>query len=505
MNGWLGDFLRTYSAWWYWNTRKSLYVLRGRKGRCPCHNNSDFGAYGDVGYTRCDAVLFWKKPERFSRRVCPLLVKNEKGDWVCGVPAAKVKPFWGRVVKAHVAVVAGSVLIAGFGMWGTMRLSGFHVSLRQVFWPPAWSELRQVRGDYFREQARGAFANAEVAKAVSALLVAREMNPTDYETAMLLAQLYQVVRPELVDGLYLQVQQQHPERAAEVSRVWCRSLLSRAQMQGVAALALTRLEKEPASAAVWTHALVTAARWSRNWSMLKAAAENPKIPAEAREVCALEWQLRTSDPAKAKALLEMQPAPKTPYAALHRVERLIEFNDTVEALEMLRVVRGMLGGRDFARLTLAANASSRPQAWLERENAALLSAHGADAAAAVAIVAQNLIRYPNAGLLTQCHEAFSRLPVGAVRDEAAAALYCAAALAGRHEWLPEIRKQFTGHDAASLVAQQRIEERLRGKDWSPLFLLTVVRPVSVELNYAILERIISTGANVPKPVSSKGK
>jgi len=503
MNGWLGDFLRTYSAWWYWNTRKSLFVLRGRKGRCPCHNNSDFGAYGDVGYTRCDAVLFWKKPERFSRRVCPLLVKNEKGDWVCGVPAEKVKPFWGRVVKAHVVVAVGVVSLAGFGVWGTMRLSGFKVSPRQVFWPPAWRELHQVRGDYFREQARGAFANGEIAKAVSALLVAREMNPTDYETSMMLAQLYQVVRPELVDGLYLQVQQQHPERAVEVSRVWCRGMLSRAQMQGVAALALARLEAEPESSSVWTHALIAAARWTRNWTMLKAVADNPKLPAEAREVCRLELQLRSVEAAQARAVLEAQPAPKTPYAALHRVERLIEFGDTVEAQEMLRVVRTQLGGRDVARLTLAANAATRSRVRLEREVAVLLGAKGADAAAAVAIVAQHLIRYPDPELLQQCREAFLRLPAGAVRDEAAAALYCAAALAGRIEWLPEIRQQFAGHDAASLVAQQRIEERLRGKEWSPLFLLTVVRPVSVDLNYAVLERMISTGANVPRPAKKK--
>lgn len=492
MNGWLGDLLRTYSAWWYWNTRKTLYVLRKRQGRCPCHNNSDYGAYGDVGHTRCDAVLFWKKPDRFARRVCPLLVKNAKDDWVCGVPAAQVKPFWGRVVKAHLVVIVGTVLIAGGGVWGTMRLSGFKVSPRQIFWPPAWRELKQVRGDYFREQARQAFASGAISQAVSSLLVAREMNPWDFETAMMLAQLYQVVRPELVDSLYSQIQKQHPDHAAEVARIWCRSLLTRAQMAGVAHVALGELARPTPEPAAWLHALLTASRFTRDWSGVAKAAEDPKVAASARAVLAFEAKLRRSDPVSARALLRTAALPKESYAALYRVERMIEFGDSLDALEALRESRPLLAARDIARLTLAAHAAGRNTAALEREAGLLLAARGDNAGIAVAILAQHLIRFPQESLLLRCREAFNRLPPSAAREEAAAAFFCAAALAGRIEWLTEIRNAMPLRGDVSLIALQRIEQTLKGKNWSPLLLLTIVHPVTTDLNYAVLERMIAT-------------
>lgn len=494
MNGWLGDFLRTYSAWWYWNTRKTLFVLRGRKGRCPCHNNSDYGAYGDVGFTRCDAVLFWKKPERFSRRVCPFLVKNAKDDWVCGVPAAQVKPFWGRVVKAHVVVLLGLVLLAGCGVWGTMRLSGFKVSPRQVFWPPAWRELNQVRGDFFREQARQAFSSGALAEAVSSLLVAREMNPRDFETAMMLAQLYHVVRPELVDGLYAQIQSQHPDKSAEIARVWCRSLLTRAQMAGVTHVALSELTRPAPEPAAWAHALIVAARFTKDWKAVATAAEDPKVPAGVRTVLALEAQLRRTDAAGARAMLRKAPPPADGYAAMHRVERLIEFGDTLEALELLRSSRRSLAARDVARLTLATHAAGRNAATLDRESALLLTAQGDNAGAAVAILAQHLICYPNEALLERCRDAFNRLPAGPGREEAAASLFCAAALAGRIEWLGDIRKAIALRSDVSLIALQRIEQTLKTRKWSPLLLLTVVHPVTTDLNYAVIERMIAMRA-----------
>lgn len=501
MKGWLGDLLRTFAAWWYWNARKTIYVVRGRVGRCPCHNNSDIGGVDGV---RCDAVVFWKDPRRFGQRVCPLLTRNAKGDWVCSASPADVRPFWGRVFAAHAAAVLALALLAGLGAWGGMRAVGYRVSLRQIFWPLAWREMRQVRADLFREKGEAALATGHPREAIAALRVARQINPGDYASGMLLAQLLHLVQPDAADGLYAQLLSQHPERGKETARIWCRSMLARGQMSGVAALALARLEAEPDGTAAWTHALITAARWTRNWAILTTAMDDARLPAETRAICALELKLRRTDAAGARALLEAQPAPATPYAALHRVERLIEFGDTFEALDLLRAARGLLAGRDVARLTLAAHAVGHYPARLERESGILLDASGADAAAGVAIVAQHLIRYPDAGLLQRCREAFFRLPVGAGRDEAAAALFCAAALAGQIDWLPDIRKQFAGQDAASLVAQQRIEERLRAKDWPPLFLLTVVRPVSAELNYAVIERMISLSASAVRP-PAKGK
>lgn len=501
MKGRIGDLLRTWWAWWYWNARKTIFVARGRTGRCPCHNNSDIGGPDGV---RCDAVLFWKDPRRFGKRVCPLLTRNAKGDWICSVPASQVRPFWGRVVISHVGVVAVAVIVTGLAAWGGMRVVGYRVSLRQIFWPRAWSELRQVRADLFREKALAALSAGRSREAITALLVARQINPGDYASGMMLAQLLHLVQPEAVDAIYAQLLTHHPEQGKETARVWARSMLARANMSGLAGLALARLEVEPDGVAAWTHALITAARWTHNWNMLTAVTGNPKLPAEARAVCALEIRLRRVDTAGARAILSAEPAPATPYAALHRVERLVEFGDAFEAIDLLAVARPVLAGRDVVRLTLAAHAVGRNRARLEREVGSLLQAHGADAAAAVAIIAQHLIRYPDEALLVRCREAFDALPQGPGRDDGAAALFCAAALAGKIEWLPEIRKQFSGQDAAGLVAQQRIEERLRGTGWTPLFLLSVVRPVSADLNYAVIDRMIATQpSGRPAPAQTK--
>jgi hypothetical protein len=376
--------------------------------------------------------------------------------------------------------------------------------LRQIFWPRAWSELRQVRADLFREKALAALNAGRPREAITALLVARRINPGDYPSGMMLAQLMHLVQPDSVDALYAQLLTHHPAQSKETARVWARSMLARGNMAGVAGLALARLEVEPDGVAAWTHALITAARWTRNWAMLTAVIDNAKLPAEARAICTLERQLRQANAAKARELLLALPPPATSYAALHRVERLVEFGDTLEALDLLWFARSMLAGRDVARLTLAANAAGHHRARLERESEALLRARGSDAAAGIAIVAQHLIRYPDEALLVRCREAFEALPTGAVRDDAAAALFCAAALAGKFDWLPAIRKQFSGQDEAGLVAQQRIEERLRGKDWSPLFLLSVVRPVSAELNYAVIDRMIAALPAV-RPSAAKAK
>ncbi|MBX3736973.1 MAG: hypothetical protein KF715_09810 [Candidatus Didemnitutus sp.] len=500
MKRWLGDWFRTVGAWWWWNARKTVFVARGRKGHCPCHNPSDSGSGGDV---RCDAVIFWAKPERFQRRVCPLLTKSAKGEWVCSVPPAQVRPYWGRVFASHATAGIAVVLIAGGLTWGGMRLVGYRVTLRQVFWPRAWSELKQVRSDLFRDKAEAALVAGQPREAIANLLVARQLNPGDYASGMMLAQLLQLIQPETVDGFYRQMFRQHPEHANEIARIWCRSMLARGQMAGVAALAQLQLVMEPGASAAWAHALLTAARWERNWDLLTKVANDPKMPAMAREVCALEAQIRRGDAAAARAALAAAGRPGSPYATMQRVERLIEFGDTFEALDLLRLSRASLSGRDVARLTLAAHAVGRNPASLQREVSALIGARGDDGAAGVAIVGQHLIRYPNAALLEQVRAACLRLPATAARDEAAAAVFCAAALAGQADALPELRKLFSGESSTSLVAQQKIEERLRGKGWSPLFLLSVVRTVSADLNYAVLERMMADRPAVPPPAVKK--
>ncbi|MBA3849602.1 MAG: hypothetical protein C0502_06355 [Opitutus sp.] len=492
MRGRLADLFRGLAAPWYWNARKFLFVARGRRGQCPCQNESDSGLPGE---TRCEAVTYWVSPRRFARRVCPLLKENAAGEWRCSVRPEEVRPFWVRMLGMDALAVAAAIACVGGGLWVTMRVVGYEVGLRQIFWPPAWSGLRLVRADFFRRQSADFLREGRFREALASLSLASELAPEDYDTGMLLAQVDHLVRPERADFVYRRLYELHPARRAETSRVWLRSLLSRAQMVGAGELARRRLVDSPEEWPVWLHALLTAARWERDYGILEAAARDDQAPAAARALLDFEVRLRRADFGEARRMLVAEPIGATPYAVVHRIERLLEFGDGLEALLLLRERATGLGQRDIVRLTLAAHAVARNRAVLEREVRGLLARRDEEGEVAVNVVALHLVRHPNDALLALCRDAaesWAREGGGAARHEALAALYCAIAVGGRTEWLPAVRAKFPEADLSSASAQQRIEQVFAQPITSPLMLLGVVRPLSLELNYAILERVLAT-------------
>lgn len=497
MRGWLGDLFRTFGALWFWNLRKTLYVVRGRRGDCPCHNPSDSGRPRETG---CEAVAYWNRPRRFARRVCPLLVEVEPDLWRCNAHPAEVRPFWGRWLLWHAGAAGGAVLAAGLLLLVTMRVVGFDVTVRQIFWPPAWSELRGVRAEYFRAQAKTLFAEGKFREAANALNVAYEMDPQNYEAGVALAEFYQVGRPDLVDNLFRHLMRQHPERRPDTAQLWLRSLLGRANLTGVADLASRQLAAATDDVDAWAHALVFAVRGLRQPELLEAAAANGQVPEPVRRVLALEARVRRSPRDEAAAVLLREPLPaELPYARLHRIELLIDFGEGFEALEWLRQGREQMGGRDFARLTLAAHAALRNRAALERDVRFLLAPEQQGRASGVAVVALHLVRHPEPRLLELCLEALPALAAlpaeqAAYRDRALAAVYCAAMLGGQRGRLAEIRGQMSAEAERTTVS---LEEVLARRNWPPVLLLTLVRPMSLELQYALLDRLIADSA-LPK-------
>lgn len=490
MRGWLADFFRGLGAPWYWNARKAWFVARGRRGQCPCQNASDSGAPGE---TRCEAVTYWHNPRRFARVVCPLLQENAEGEWRCSARPENVRSFWGRVVVIYAALLALAIGGVGGGIWLTMRHVGYAVSLRQIFWPRAWSELPGVRAEFFRRQAGEHLQQGKFREAIAALTLASELAPGDYTTGMLLAQIDHLARPDQVDLRYRRLYGLHPAHRDETARVWFRSMLARAEMTGVGELAHQRLTGAPAEWPVWLHALLLACRWQQQWTLLEAAAANGQVPAPARAVLELELKIRRGSFSEARRLLIAEAIGPEPYGVLHRIERLVEFGDGFEALQILRERGYELGQRDVVRLTLAAHAVARNRVALEREVRGLLARAGEEGELATAMVGQHLVRYPNEQLLGLCRDAVARWPAGesASRSDALAAVYCAVAVGGRVDWLPEVRARFPESQLASVTTQQRIEQLFAQPGASPLALLLVVRPVSLELNYALLERALA--------------
>lgn len=480
----------------YWNARKSAFRWRGARGTCPCQNPSDSGV---GGRTRCEAVLGWRDPRRF-RQVCPLLVPGPEGGWVCRVDARDVRPFWGRAFAWLGGTLAALGLLGGVGLFGVMRGLGYPVSLRQVFWPPAWRELQSVRAELFIAQARENFLAGRVPEAISALAVAHEMDPRNYAVAMMLAQFHRASQPAAADQLFAQLLREHPARAVETARAWYFSLLARGQLTEAGDLAAQRIAAEPDQVAAWTHAMVFTMRRTQRPDRLESAAKAAPGPAAA--VLRLESQLlREPDPARRRLVLQDAPLPDGfAYAWVHRAERFLLDGHAGDALQLLQAARQrrILGGRDLLPLALSAHARAGDPTTLQRETDLLLANPGA---AEIQILAQHLIVHPRPKLLA---EVLAKLPanISAGEDWRAAllALYCAAGVEKDKAGLKRVREEFEPGFGSTQSGLAELELFFLGRmEARPFFtVLPRVEPMPTEVLYCLLDKYLDMFKSAPK-------
>ncbi|HSH96633.1 MAG TPA: hypothetical protein VK968_20965, partial [Roseimicrobium sp.] len=176
---WLEDAVHCIWGLLYWNVRKSVYVLRRRRGRCPCQDPSDFGT---AGLAHCDASLHLNQPIRF-RHVCPLLVAGPGGKGAfCSVPAAQVRPFWGRALKFFGGSALVLYLAATSLFYVGMRTTGVNtLSWHQVAWPGSWGEIPHERSKFFFKRAMLACARLDYREAYQSMATALEQDPQNYE------------------------------------------------------------------------------------------------------------------------------------------------------------------------------------------------------------------------------------------------------------------------------------------------------------------------------------
>lgn len=499
VKGWLSDMFRTVWAMFYWNARKSIYVLGRRRGRCPCHNPSDSGQAMQTG---CEVIAQWDRPERF-KRVCPLLTKSGQGAWVCSVSAEEVRPFWGRLVKYLGSILVGSILFGAVLVYGGMRLIGYEVSFRQIIWPPAWSELAEVRAELFIAQARQHYADGEVREAIQSLTIAYNLNPEHYQVAMMLARFFQAGSPAQADNLYRAMLREHPERRSETARVWFESLLSRGRMDEIAQLAQRQLSIEAAQVSAWTHAVLFSTRYLPDDSILERIRSTETVPEPAREVVNLTIQMRQLSNEDAARLLLKTPMEKGfPYEKAYRVESLIELGYPREALALLKIVRSEMTGRDFARLVFAAYAAMGDQARLLREFSALLSAERKVSAAEIVLLAVHLVEYPDLNLLAMLGDALTRVPLDPAEErlEAIIAVFCAAGVAEDEVQMARARKLITDTFATVPLGLTKLEAFFLGKSAAKRIerLLPGLNPLPLELNYALLRRYLVIPDRIPK-------
>lgn len=345
---WFSDCIRLVGAAFYWNSRKTAFVLRGRRTRCPCQNESDLGRGRMVA---CDAVLGWNEPERF-RKVCPLLFGTDEG-WVCSVSAAEVRPFWGRVALAALAVLLGGYLGATLLGFGVLRVVGqVPVGYVDVAWPGRWPEIRRAQAQRMLTRASEAFLAGRLNEAHLALLSAQERDPGNYAATLMLAQIAMFQGSFLAsDGQFARLLAQFPREGERTAIVYHDTLLSLHRLKPLVDFSLARASADQAHAAVWVRSALLGVRGMEAADLAAQESKWPPLLAalapHAQTLLRAELAVRAGQPAQAHRLLAApHRGPLNPFYARYQVLRCAEIGDAGAAQTLLDFYGPVLGEFD---------------------------------------------------------------------------------------------------------------------------------------------------------------
>lgn len=249
---WLSDLLRMPFAALHWNTVKTWYVLRGRRGHCPCHDLSDSG---EAGRTRCVAVLHWQSPARF-RRVCPLLVKNDHG-WCCSVTPARVRPFWGRLFGTAALLGLVVYILGSFAVLGLLHRTGYdRLRYTDVIWPGNWGRFKVVQAQYYRAMGDAALQQRDYRQAQMAYATAMATAP-DYPSGLALAILASYAgNYAYSDSLFIRLRHEFPAEHERTAVAFHDQLLGSLRLRRLADLCLTGLDHPDRPKLPWVRLLV---------------------------------------------------------------------------------------------------------------------------------------------------------------------------------------------------------------------------------------------------------
>ncbi len=485
IGAWLGDLGRFWWALAALNLSKTVYVIRGRRSRCPCQHPSDSGRAWETG---CDAAAYWNDPARF-RRVCPLLKKAPDGRWRCSVDAAGVRPFWLRAAAwtggAMATLYVGCVLLA----FAFLHAVGYPVRISSVAWPPAWHEIRQSRALYFFQRAEAALHANRTGEALLYLAQSYQLDPHAYMPGRILAQLWQTSENDVSNQIYRRLMDEHPGRRAETAQAWYMSLLARGDFKSIEALAWERMNAEKAETGVWLNALLIASRRTHDIRFLEEASKAAALPEFARQACAWELMARRKSREEVwRVLTAPMRADADPYLFYYRIDWLIGAGYAGDALFQLNREQGRLPGPDRCRLNLDAYAALGWQGILQDQVGRLLAA-GQDGTPLLELLCAHLIRYPNSTVLAQVADAFGRNPPVPADQSIGTylSLYCAAGASGDWKRLQAAGTAMKAISGGKIVALDVFERYFRtsGRSGSIERYLPVLPSLPIDVMYAL--------------------
>jgi hypothetical protein len=357
LRDWAGDTSRFFWALGYWNLRKSVYMLRRRRGHCPCQDPSDAG--GGTRLAHCDASVLWNDPARF-RRVCPLLQHGPEG-WRCTVGPQQVRPFWGRALGCYGALLCAVYLTGVTAAFGLRRARGDHdLAWADVAWPGRWHNIKRAQSRNFLAQAVAAIGRQDFRLAQLALNSATEINPNDYETAALLTMLEQYRLPSAAaEAAYNELARRFPALQVRSAITFHDVLLATGRTEHLAEFSLRMMVEHPPEAGIWLRSMIVGLRQTRDPSRLitRHQADIAKLGVPAQFLLQAESLMERNQFGPARLMLARPAAPPTqPIYALIQIEMLLRLGDWATAVTMKNRAAAVLG--NFKSLAL--------EYWIEK-------------------------------------------------------------------------------------------------------------------------------------------
>ena len=329
--------LKTYfeTAWalLYWNIKKTVFRLKGRRGIAPCQHPSDSGLALQTG---CLACGFWREPARF-KKICPLLVDTPKG-LKCSVDAKDVRPFWAPALVFYGKLATATALVALLATFATLRSVGYAINITDLVWPRYWHRIPEARSALLVKKARSLLEAGKVREGILFLQNAQEADPSNYAIGLDLAMLYRTTMPANADHQFERLMAYHPAERHATALLWLYSLVIHAQFGKIFALAAIQLKADPAHANPWAKALIVASRPLHATTELRKILSDPAKRLDPWRAClALEIALQEKNSREVDAQFRQRWTTDAPaYAKFHRLLAMAQNQRGIEALDLIR-------------------------------------------------------------------------------------------------------------------------------------------------------------------------
>lgn len=455
---WSADAVRLFFGLIYWNVKKSIFRLRGSGGRNPCQNLADGDAPGEI---RCDACLSWNQPARF-RRVCPLL-SQRNGYWVCSAGRDAVRPFWGRVFVWGGITATGCYVAATLLALGVLRSAqAAEIEWFDLVWPGNWNRVAQARARSFAFRSAESFVRNRPREALVALGSARRLDPADYRTRLLAAQLamfqFNVV---FADQEFDRMLKDYPDQAERTALACHDAMLMLFRAEPLARHCLKMIARDPGHTALWVRSLLHALRlgpFAEKFAF-REAARIAVLPAHARLLIEAEVFAQQGDIGAAIALLSRPfDGPLNPLYMEEQVGCLARLGSNEAASMLLYHYASALGEFEalLTRLDLDFLAQDDASARLDFHRILELMSSPVKAERIMVL----LVEHPGADYFRQLHEALRRRP-DLAQEVSGAAMWVAGlvceSLDLAQEWKISGRQQFG--DSYPLINEVNFDSR----------------------------------------------